>query len=137
MCDQLTLDLFWVEPAAPQHDAWKRWRKRNLPNDCYATDIDSVLIDRSGLVALLEFKTPKNTALTYTQQSFFDEAVMTGWDVFRVVSETPFKAFVVEEYLGGGEFRHVLTGSADDYRRWEIDLRQRRRVRRTAEAMAA
>lgn len=132
-------------------DRFKRLHKEQLPDNCYALDLDFVLVEKNShpdgvdplIVAVLDFKQDGDT-LTFTEVLTYNELINDGIPVYIVKTQTSSfvdktvneHRFDVVQYLAGDwrtfppetSCETVRSGlDWSEFATWQSELRVRRR----------
>lgn len=99
-------------------DNFKRWHK-TLNREWYACDLDLVLLTRSKILAIIDFK--KNSdEITWSEEIVYSDLLSKSYEVYIVKGDSS-KNLKIFKYLRKGSIK--LAG--EDYVQWEKDLRDK------------
>ena len=115
--EYLDKKLKQLEGLKSEH-RFKKWH-RTLHHNWYACDLDLVLLTRSKILAIIDFK--RNFGeITWSEEIAYNDFVSKGYEVY-IIKGISSKSLKVFKYLSRDSIELV----SENYVQWEKDLRDK------------
>ncbi len=104
--------------GSKSRDNFKRWHK-TLHRSWYGLDVDFIIINKIKILAMIDYKKPNSTTITWAEQIAYDDLMLHGYEVFIAIGKNP-KTLMVYKYLGEGK----VGDTGMPFIEWESKLRE-------------